>query len=204
MKIWPTLLISMVSVVIGGLLTWIIAKVQQRLLLQNLKDAVIDRERVSISEEFLMTQMLAQKIPEADKPDIIFAICPGGAMIAEWLSREFLGKRSAPIPVQLLNMIPEQIEMGKQGETVMKVDDKWTTIPPSLSKESKILIVNDIIRSRRTLDAALKFLIEQLQIPEGNIQSAALIYHKQANIQLTYYVAETMKMIRFDWKSYDS
>lgn len=204
MEIWLILLIAMVSVVVGGLLTWIIGKAQQVHLLYKLRDAVIDREQVSVNEEFLMTQLLAEKIQKADyMPDVIFAVCPGGAMIAEWLSRRFLGNRLTPIPVQLLYMIPEQIEKGDQKRTVMKVDDKWAATPPSLSKDSKILIVNDIIRSGHTLDVALEFLTEHFQVPEENIQSATLICHKQATIQLTYYVAETRKTIRFDWKSYD-
>jgi len=108
MEIWLALLIAMVSVVVGGLLTWIIGKAQQAYLLRRLRDTVINREHVSVNEEFLMTQLLADKIQEANfKPDIIFAVCPGGAMIAEWLSRRFLGNRSAPIPVQLLYMIPK-------------------------------------------------------------------------------------------------
>ena len=197
MEIWLALLIMMVSVVVGGLLTWIIGKAQQIHLLRKLRDAVIDRERVSVSEEFLMTQMLAEKIQEANMPDVIFAVCPGGAMIAEWLSRRFLGNRLTPIPVQLLYMVPEQ----KADGTKIKVDDKWTEIPPSLSKDSKVLVVNDISRTSHTLESTVEFLKERCQ--SENIQSATLICHKQAPTKPTYYVAETEKTIRFDWKSYD-
>lgn len=195
MKIWPTLLISMVSVVIGGLLTWIIGKIQQRLLLQKLRDAVIDRERVSISEEFLMTQMLAEKIPEADMPDVIFAVCPGGAMIAEWLSRRFLGKRSDPIPVILLYMSREQ----DRRRDIARVDDKLTMIPPDISPDSKVLLVNDISRSGFTLNGAEEFLKQKF----SNIKTTTLICYQDAAVKPEYYAAVTRKTIRFDWKSYD-
>jgi hypothetical protein len=141
MGIWLAVLVAMVSVIVGGLLTWINGKVQQINLLRKLRDAVIDRERISVGEEFLMTQMLAEKIQqEADKADVIFAVCPGGAMIAEWLSRRFMGNRSDPIPVKLLYMSREQKEDGRKSD-VAKVDDKLSAIPPDMSPDSKVLLV---------------------------------------------------------------
>lgn len=50
MEIWIVLLIAMVGIVVGGLLTWIIGKVQGKIqqteLLNNLRDAVLHREHV--------------------------------------------------------------------------------------------------------------------------------------------------------------
>ncbi len=198
MGIWFALLIAMVSVVVGGLLTWIIGKAQQSYLLNKLRDAVIDREQVSVNEEFLMTQLLSEKIQKANyTPDVIFAVCPGGAMIAEWLSRRFLGNFSTPIPIQSLHMIQERKKAGI--DTIMaKVDDKLATIPPGLSKDSKVLLVNDISRSGHTLEAAYEFL--KKYFPDENIRSATLICHKDAGAKPKYYVAMTKKTIRFDWK----
>jgi len=199
MVIWLALLIAMVSVVVGGLLTWIIGKAQQVHLLHKLRDAVIDRERVSVGEEFLMTQLLADKIQEANfVPDIIFAVCPGGAMIAEWLSRRFLGKRSTPIPVKLLYMSREQEDEGHKRD-IAKVDDKLSAIPLDLPQDLIVLLVNDISRSGFTLDGAEEFLKKHF----SNIRSATLICYQDAAVKPEYYAAVTRKTIRFDWKSYD-
>ncbi len=210
MVIWTALLIAFASIVIGALLTWVIQKalgtIQQTELLKKLRDAVIDREHVSVNEEFLMTQLLAEKIQEADfKPDVIVAVCPGGMMIAEWLSRRFLGNRLDPTPVLLLYMVPQQKKDNALGGTHIKVDDKWTAVQPGLFKDSKVLVVNDISRTSHTMDKALDFLIDPLQIPRQNIRSATLICHQQvpSDARPTYYVAMTTKLIRFDWKSYD-
>jgi len=158
MEIWLVLLIAVVSIVIGALLTWFIGKklgkIHQAELLKKLRDAVLDREHVSLNEEFLMTELLAEKLSKANfKPDIIFAICPGGAMIAEWLSRRFFGNRSAPTPMQLLYMTPQKGGMVTNDHLV-EVDDMFTTIPSDLSKDSKVLLVNDVSRGGHTLHAA--------------------------------------------------
>jgi len=201
MEIWLALLIMIVSVVVGGLLTWIIGKAQQAHLLHKLRDAVIDRERVSVNEEFLMTQLLSEKIQKDEyEPNVIFAVYPGGAMIAEWLSRRFLGERSAPIPVQLLYMKREQEDKSTKKD-VAKIDENLTAIPPGLAQDVKVLLVNDISRSGFTLNAAEEFLKKHFS--DKNIRSATLICYKDASIKPTYNVAVTEKTIRFDWKSYD-
>ena len=98
-------------------------------------------------------------------------------------------------------MIPEQKKEKAADETKIKVDDKWTEIPPGLSKDSKVLVVNDISRTSHTLERAVEFLKERCQ--SENIQSATLICHKQAPTKPTHYVAVTRKTIQFDWKRYD-
>ena len=193
------LLIALVSVVVGGVLTWVITKISEIRLLGKLKDAVIDRERVSINEEFIMTQMLAEKIQKDEyEPNIIFAVCPGGAMIAEWLSRRFLGKRPIPIPVKLLYMRREQEDEGRKRDIAM-VDDKLSAIPTDLPPDSKVLLVNDISRSGFTLNGAEEFLKKHF----SNMRSATLICYQDAAVKPEYYAAVTRKTIRFDWKSYD-
>ena len=206
MEIWAALLIAFVSIVIGGLLTWVIGKalgaIQQTELLKKLRDAVIDREHVSVNEEFLMTQLLAEKILNDNFiPDVIFAVCPGGAMIAEWLSRRFFKKRSVSIPVQSLYMVIQETKEEGMRKIEANVDDKLAVISSGLPKNSKVLLVNDISRSGHTLDAAYGFLRNHFQ--EGSIRSATLIYHKDTTVIPKYYVALTEKTIRFDWKSYD-
>ena len=199
MWMWISLLIMIVGVVLGGLLTWVITKISEVRLLDKLKDAVIDRERISINEEFIMTKILAEKIQkDGYEPNIIFAVCPGGAMIAEWLSRRFLGKRSNPIPVKLLYMKREQEDEGRKRDIAM-VDDKLSAIPTDLPPDSNILLVNDVSRSGFTLNGAEEFLKNHF----SNIRSATLICYQDAAVKPEYYAAVTRKTIRFDWKSYD-
>ena len=216
MEIWITILAMIAGIILGGLLTWIIGiiqdKILQRELISKLRDAVIDREHVSVNEEFLMTQLLAEKIQEEKQdggkytPDVIYAVCPGGAMIAEWLSRRFLGTRFDPTPVQILYMVPPQKrENDASWIPHIRVDDRWITKPPGLCEDSRVLLVNDISRTSHTSDNALDFLINTLGIPRQNIKSVALICHQQVpeSARPDCYVAETSKLIRFDWKSYD-
>lgn len=205
MEKWTTVLTTIVSIIIGGFLTWLIGKIQgkrqQAELLKKLQHAVIDREHVSVNEELLMTQLLAEKIQKDNfKPNVIFAVLPGGAMIAEWLSRRFLGNRSVPIPVQLLNMIPERREEATLIHRA-NIIDNLTAIPSGLPKNSKVLLVNDISRGGHTLQSAAEFL--RKHFPDGDIRSATLICHKDANVTPIYYVAITTKAVRFDWKSYE-
>lgn len=198
MATWATLFVSMVSVLVGGVLTWAIGKAQQRLLLRRLRDMVLDRERVSLSEEFLMTRLLAEEMEKADfVPDVIFAICPGGAMVAEWLSRRFLGTRSAPIPVQSIFVI-QKWSSGGVKVIEAKVDDISTAIPSALPTNSKILLVNDISRSGSTLKATHEFL--KNRFVDNNIETATLVCHIQASTKPRFYVAMTKKVVRFDWK----
>lgn len=195
-----TSLIALISVIVGGFLTWFFGKIQEIRLVRKLKDAVIDRERISLGEEFLMTRILSDKIEkEGGKPDIIYAIFPGGAMISEWLSRRFWGTRSNTIPVQILHM-KRDVRTGEVTTDVAEIDEKLTAIPSGLPQDPKVLIVGDITRTGFTLKAAKEFLSKNL--PGANIGSASLICHENAAHQPTHYVAMTKKVVHFDWKSY--
>jgi hypoxanthine phosphoribosyltransferase len=205
MGIWLNIWIAIAGVIAGAIFTWIIGWIQniitQERLLKKMQHAVFDREQISVSEEFLMTRLLAKKIQEDNfKPDVIFALCPGGAMIAEWLSRGFLGNRSTPIPVQLLYMVREQGGMGVIIDKAV-INENLTAIPSGLSKSSKVLFVNDITRGGHTLGVASEFLKEHF--PDGDIRSATLICSKNANVKPIYYVAMTAKVVRFEWKIYE-
>ena len=183
-----------------------VGEIRQIELLKKLQDTVLDREHISVNEEFLMTRLLAEKLQDAKyKPDVIFAVCPGGAMIAEWLSRRFLGNRLAPIPVLLLNMVPHQKKESTIEMIHIGVDENWVAKPPGLSNDSKVLVVNDISRTSHTMDKAISYVISSLQVPIQNIQTAILICSKQLPIDAkpTYYVAMTSKHVHFDWKTYD-
>ena len=208
MEMWITVLVMMVGVVLGGLITWIIGKTQLHHLLRRLRDMLCFKERVSINEEFRMTQLLAEKIKKANYvPDVIFAIFPGGAMVAEWLSRRFLGDVSTPIPVQLVCVITKRISGGIKS-TVASVDGKLTSITSGLPKDPKVLIVNDIARSGHTLGAAREFL--KKYYTDDNIKIATLFrpekfpefpeFPEFSEGKLDFYVALTDKNINFEWK----
>lgn len=205
METWFSLLIMMVGVILGGLLTWVIGIVLNRRQKKDwadmLKKSVIVRERVTLNEELLMTEKLAEKVQEAwDRPDLIIAICPGGAMIAEWLSRRFWGNRKAPTPVQLLYMHPKN-EDETDGTHMVEVDERLTAIPSDVPEEYKVLLVNDISRGGHTLYSACKYLRGLL--PGRDVRSATLICNQMANKKPDYYLASTKKEILFDWKGYE-
>jgi hypoxanthine phosphoribosyltransferase len=197
-EIWLALSIAMVSVVVGGLLTWTIGKNQQHHLIRRLKDMVLRRERVSVNEDFRMTQLLAEHIQKANYvPNFIFAICLGGAMVAEWLSRRFLGDFYIPVPVRLVHVITER-SAGGITSIKARVDDKATTTESGLSEDSKVLLVNDISRSGHTLEAAYEFL--KSHFADEKIKTATLFCHKYSSAIPTFYVAMTERVIRFEWK----
>ena len=201
MEIWITVLVMMIGVVLGGLVTWAIGKTQLRYLLRRLRDMLRSKERVSINEEFRMTQLLAEKIKKANYvPDVIFAIFPGGAMVAEWLSRRFLGDFSAPVPVQLICVVTERIAGGIKS-TVANVIDNLTSIASGLPKNTKVLIVNDIARSGHTLLATREFL--KVYFTDENIKVATLFRTEDtedSEVELDFCVALTNKVINFEWK----
>ena len=198
METCESLLLALFSVVLGGILTWVIGKAELSYLLRRLKDAVTNREYVSLNEELIMTEMLSGKIQRSGyKPDVIFAISPGGGMIAEWLSRRFLGSDTDPIPVGSLCVVTERTSGGVKA-TKARVDQESTLNPESLRKESRVLLVNDVSRGGYTLDAAYSFL--RKFFPDENIQSATLFCYKEANVKPKYYAVETKRTIRFEWK----
>lgn len=174
---------------------------QLRYLLRRLRDMLRSKERVSINEEFRMTQLLAEKIKKANYvPDVIFAIFPGGAMVAEWLSRRFLGDFSAPVPVQLICVVTERIAGGIKS-TVANVIDNLTSIASGLPKNTKVLIVNDIARSGHTLLATREFL--KVYFTDENIKVATLFRTEDtedSEVELDFCVALTNKVINFEWK----
>jgi len=198
MKTFSTFFIMLTSVVAGALLTWIIGKAQLAHLLRRLRDMMLNKEHVSLKEEFLMTKFLAEKIQKENfTPDIIFAICPGGEMIAEWLSRRFLGKFSAPIPIGSIYIIARRESEGVIAIRA-EVDNKWTADPSNMPDNSNVLLVNDISRGGRTLEAAYEFLKRHFR--RQNIRSATLFCHEDASVKPKYYEVLTDKTVRFDWK----
>lgn len=198
MENFSTLLVVMISVLFGGLLTWVVSEVQQRKFLYKIREALKDRRHVCLNEEFLMTEMLAKKIQKAGyAPDVIFAICPGGAMIAEWLSRQFLGASKCPIPVRTICVQTKRIGGGVESLKCV-IKEKIEEVVGGLSKSEEVLIVNDISRGGRTLEVAHDFLCRFFS--KEKVSTATLFCHVDAHVKPRFYSAETDKTVRFDWK----
>ncbi len=192
------LLTTLIGVVAGASLAWIIGYSQQNSLWGRLRNALMDKRHVSLNEELLMTRMLAEKIRGADfKPEIIFAISPGGAMIAEWLSRGGLLDVSAPIPVRTMCVHSKCFSGGVDTQKVV-VRDQLGGLVAGLSNDSQVLLVNDISRGGETLRVAHEFLTSHLR--HENVVTATLFCHRDAKTKPRFYVVMTDKLIRFDWK----
>ena len=66
--------------VIAVLSEWIIGKMHHRSLLRQLRNMLRLRRRVSLQEELLMAQLLAEKIQsDGFKPTLILAVCTWGS-----------------------------------------------------------------------------------------------------------------------------
>jgi hypoxanthine phosphoribosyltransferase len=198
MRDWSTLLAALVGALVGGILTWVIGKIQLRDFLRRLEDTLRDRWHVSLDDEFLMTQLLGQQMRTAGyKPDVIFAVCPGGMMIAEWLSRREFGDFRNPIHVRSVCVKSVRSTAGVIADKTV-VESDLNGLIAGLPKRTKVLLVNDISRGGGTLQAAYDFL--KTFFPEGNIITATLFCYKDAATKPRFRVVETDKAVRFDWK----
>jgi hypoxanthine phosphoribosyltransferase len=189
---------SLVSVILGAALAWWIGRQQQPQLLAKLKDVLKDRWRVGLTEEFALSQLLAEKIA-ADKfrPDVIFAISPGGGMVAEWLEREALAGNGLPTPIRSINVqIHRSSGAGTADKVMIHDDPAWLTegLPPT----STVLLVNDVSRGGMTMDAAYKLLTAYFD--SECVKTATLFYHAQSHFHPTYYSVKTEQSVHFDWK----
>ena len=194
MSVWTTI----VGVALGACITWIIGIVQQGKLWRSLRDVIMDRHHVCLNEEFLLSQMLAASIKKAGfRPDVIFAISPGGGMIAEWLARAQLGDLEKPIRVRSICVHSERSRSGIVAERPVVVDDIHK-ITADLPPNSRILLVNDISRGGETLRVAHEALLTRFQA--DSIQMATLICQSHSRTKPHFFSIRTDKMVQFDWK----
>jgi|GEM_PF-2284983 hypoxanthine phosphoribosyltransferase len=193
-SLWNTL----IAVLLGACTTWFIGYRQQVWLWRRFKDAIRGMGRVSLNEQYLMTRELASQIRKANfAPDVIFAINPGGGMIAEWLSRACLGDFEKPIPVKSLCIRSKRLSGGIEALEAY-VDLSLGDPVEGISEHSKILLVNDISRGGHTLLAAYRHLLGRFQ-PE-NVLTATLFSHKFSSIAPKACVVFTEQTVLFDWK----
>ncbi|MCX5682821.1 MAG: phosphoribosyltransferase family protein [Planctomycetota bacterium] len=194
---WCTnVLMTFVGVAIGAFLSWLIQKYSELHLLRRLREAVRDRQHVSLGEQFLLCRILARKIKAGGfKPEAIFAVSPGGAMVAEWLSRRFLGTWKKPIPV--FSIWVHTVRTGGPGMEVdiATINCDMQTIGAGFPKDTSVLLVTDICRSGNTLRAAHDFL--KSHIDEKAIRTAALLRNVVSPVHPKYVTDDTQKTVIF-------
>lgn len=200
MEFWLTAFLTLIGVFCGAILTWLIQRYSEYRILQQLRDAWKEKEHISLSEEFLLTRILAKIIKKDNfTPKFIFAVGPGGAMIAEWLSRRFLGTCDKPIPV-----LSVWVDTTRKKDSGLEVDEakcneNIQTINEKLPKDAALLLVTDICRSGNTLQAATNFLNKHFKTE--CIRTATLLKRDGIPVHPNYVADTTSKMVLFDWKS---
>jgi len=190
------LLCALVGVILGGLLSWWLQGRYATDLLARLKDAVQDRQHVSLGEQFLLTRLLAGRMTaNSYVPDVIFGLAPGGAMVAEWLSRRFVGTYDKPIRMRTI-WVRTTRDPGNPIVKEAHVEDSMEGIRAEFKPNAKALLVTDICRGGATFEAAYKFLKGHFL----HVETATLLQHDNAKVEPHYRVDVTNKDVRFDWK----
>lgn len=198
MEIWMVVIITLAGVVLGAVVSAVWEWRSHIHLLRRLDDALRNKRHVCLNEQFLLTEALSRKIRAAKyKPDIIFAVSPGGAMVAEWLSRRFLGRIDKPIPLRIVWVDTERESQGLVVRTA-QVKDRVKTVVGQLPQDSRVLLVTDICRGGATLNAAYDCLKEYFN--KCDIATAALYWHVNSSVTPRFFASETDKDVRFDWK----
>ena len=185
-----SIVISIVSLIIG----YVISQYQDKNTQKSLVKLLRPFEKITLKDEYYMTHILSELIKKKKFiPDIIVALTPGGSMIGEWLSRRFLGNKEKPIPMFSLWM---EVDRDKEGRhlTVPKVCGNL-----SQSTYKKILLVNDISRTGRTLEEAKEYLMKQF--PAAEIKVGVLISSEDARQHnLEFQVYSSPRKVVFEWK----
>ena len=196
MRDWVSFANIVLGVVLGGIATWLIGQLQLRVLIRTIRDAFRNKMRISLGEQLLMTRIIADMVRhEFGLPDVIFAISPGGGMVAEWLARRFLGTVQKPIPVRTINVTHTFTNHGRKA----KIGKENECLLGDKARELKVLLVNDTSRSRATFSLAYDFLAEYYG--EERVADAALICHEDSLHKPRFSVVTTDKVPLFDWKS---
>ena len=138
-------------------------------------------------EEFLKdARILFEKIDsQIGKPDAIIAIARGGLTLAHLLSLRWDLRE-----VYSLNAI--SYEGSKQKDLIIK------NIPTIDSQFKRILIVDEIVDSGKSLKEVLKIL--QKANPYTHFYTAALFQKEKAQIKADFFLKEPYDWIDFFWE----
>ena len=126
---------------------------------------------------------LTAKVREYE-PDLILAIARGGLMPSQLLAYRLHVRY-----VQSIQVI--SYDNDKQRENITMID---TT---DLRNSSRVLIVDDIIDSGKTLDALFVHL--KKRYPDTEFKSASIFYKPTASIQPDFTCKEAKEWINFFW-----
>ncbi len=119
------------------------------------------------------------------KPDVIVAIARGGLMLGQLMG---YGLDVRNIQTIRAESYDEQVQ--REGVTVVGECD--------LQEARRILIVDDIVDSGKTLQAILDYL--DASAPRAEIRSASLFYKTSASVQPDFTVREATEWIEFFWE----
>ena len=192
-EIYTSIIIGVIGVVVG----YLISSIQGRKFRKEAIQLLRPFEVISLRDEFHLTHLLARQICDARfHPDVIIATTPGGAMIGEWLSRRFLGDKSKPIP--LCNVWVE-VERDSEGRH-LHPPKAITLLETSFPEANSILIVNDISRNGRTIEAVFNLVEENFK--NSTIKMAVLFLSEDAGPPYPdFFVDKPPRRVNFEWKS---
>lgn len=188
----------------GCVVTLLVAKFSNRKHWEELKK--VKTTYVCLTTEFEMTHKLANKLIRAGwgKPDVILALSSGGEMVAQWLSRRFLGDRNKRIAVHTIVVdLTTKVQNGKPVTDIATINKTITLSLKGLTDGAKVLLVTDIIRTGKGLMKAKDYLMDLEQFKNGEYQlaTAALVWTSiDDKTRPDYFFLDTENTVRFDWK----
>ena len=137
-------------------------------------------------EELQNDVKLLAKQSRTFKADTILAIARGGLIPSQLLAYHLNIRNIQSIQIQSYDKTVQRDELMLQDTT-------------NLSNASRVLIVDDIIDSGKTLDALLLHVKEKY--PHITFKSASIFYKPTASIQPDFTCKEAKEWINFFWET---
>jgi hypoxanthine phosphoribosyltransferase len=146
-----------------------------------------DYEIVSWDQSYQMTFYLFEKITKDNfYPDIIVGIARGGWIPARLLADFYGNRRTANIKIEFYD------------NTTRTTENPIITQEISEDvKEKKVLIVDDVADTGKSLSAAINHLKE---MGAKETKTATLYYKKHSIIKPDYYIRETQSWVVYPWE----
>lgn len=119
------------------------------------------------------------------KPDAIVAIARGGLILGQ-----LMGYGLDVRNVQTIRAESYDDQVQREGVTIVGECD--------LQKAKRVLIVDDIVDSGKTLQAVLDYL--DVSAPKAEKRTASLFYKTSASVQPDLTVREAMEWVEFFWE----
>jgi hypothetical protein len=126
---------------------------------------------------------LAMKIWPEYKPDVIVGIAKGGVLVGSCLSSAM---RRDFFPIKL---------SSRHNERVVREEPAWFVLPTDDLAGKRVLLVDDISVTMRTLDLARKAIMAR---GAGEVRTAALMIHG-GSVRPDWYALDTDALILVPW-----